>query len=158
MKKVLAVILGFYIGIVVFMPKKDIFYTLTYKLPKTDVIANISQTPISLDIKNAKIYYAGIKSVFLQKLTVYPLIFFNAAVLQDTKINLGNYIIKKTFIFYTPFYPFKIFVKGKGNFGNFEGFVDIKNRYVKIFFKNPKNNIKAFLQKNSKGYFYYESF
>jgi len=151
MKKLLLILLGFYIGLVVFMPKKELFYKVERMLP-VNIEANITQTPISLMIKNAKIYYANINSANLNA-TIYPLILYNQANV-NLFINSLNTSFNNIKIIYSPFLPFKVFIKGE----NLNGFVNLKEKHIHITFSKPPNSIKDFLQKTNKGYVFDENF
>jgi len=146
MKKTALVLIGIYLGIVFFMPKESIFYKIEEYLP-VKITADLSSTPISLNIKKADIYYAGIKSATIKNSEIYPFLFYNEAKINifvnSLDINLSG--IK---LIYTPFVPFKIFVKGK----DITGDIELKNRKIHILFLHPQNEIKDFLQKTKKGY------
>ena len=68
-------------------------------------------------------------------------------------------IIDSLKAFYTLFYPIKVFIKGKSNFGKIDGNIDLVKREIKIYILNlTDNSIKSFLKKDKKGYFYYAKF
>jgi hypothetical protein len=55
--------------------------------------------------------------------------------------------------------PTNIIVKGKSNFGVIDGEINIPKRSGKIYIRNITNSeIKKFLKKDKKGYYYYAKF
>jgi len=156
MKKILIFIIGFLIGLIVFMPKQELFFKILEILhtKKIDIISKTKQTPLYLKISDAKVYYLNLPSATIKNITVYPYIIFNKIKAENIKINLGDFKIKSLNIFYIPFLNAKI--TGKSNFGEFEGEANLHE--IKIYIKNRSNKIKSFLKKDKKGYFYYERF
>ncbi len=156
MKKALLLFLGFLIGMIIFMPKEELYYKVLHILHqnKIDVISKTSSSLFSLNLKNIRVNYLGIKAAEIKKTEILPLVFYNKAEAKDIKLKIGNFFIKKVSIIYIPFTDAKI--KGKGNFGEFSGFLNLKE--IKIYIKNPSAEIKGFLSKDKKGYYYHESF
>ena len=156
MKKFFLALFGFYIGIIVFMPKESLFYKVLETADKKgiNVISKTYQTPIFLEIKNAKIFYLKMPSAQIQKIKIYPFLVYNRIDAKNITLKIGDYKIKNLNIIYIPFLNAKI--KGEASFGTFEGYANFKE--IKIYIKNPKRDIKGFLRKDNKGYFYYERF
>ncbi len=156
MKKFFLIFTGFFIGIIVFMPKEHIFYKIQHILHNkgTDIITNIKSTPLNLSLENTDIYYLQIKTGEIKKVLIKPFIIFNEIKAKEIKLNIGNIIIKNLQVIYIPFMDAKI--KGDGNFGEFNGYMNFKE--IKIYIKKPSRKILAFLKKDKKGYFYYAKF
>lgn len=156
MKKILIIIFGFYLGAVVFMPKKDIYFKVLEFLDKKgiNVASKTICTPFSLNLENVKIYYLKMASASIKKAEIFPFLFVNILNIKNLNINIGNYKIKNLNIVYIPFTDAKI--KGEGNFGKIRGYIKFKE--IKIRIENPTNEIKPFLKKDKKGYYYYERF
>lgn len=156
MKKILIAIAGFYLGIIVFMPKTELYYKALEILDKNhiDIISKTDSNPFRFEIKNAKIYYLNSKTASLKDAKIYPFLFYNRAEIKDFKLNIGNYVIKNLEITYIPFLNAKI--RGNSNFGELNGYINFKE--LKIYIKNPRADILEFLKKDGKGYYYYERF
>jgi hypothetical protein len=156
MKKIAIIILGFLIGFVVFMPKKELFFFFQKVLDQKNIkiISTTSQTPIQLNLLNTKVFYSNIKTASIKEVNIYPLLLINIIKARNIKFDIGNIQIKNLTAYFT-LYP-KIFVKGDGNIGEFEGWLSLKE--AKIYIKNPSFQIKPFLKRDKKGYFYYEKF
>ncbi|WP_457564262.1 hypothetical protein, partial [Caminibacter sp.] len=104
MKKILLVLLGFYIGLVVFMPKSEIFYKGLEILNSynINVLSKTKENPIKFEIDDAKIFYLKMPSATFKKAEIYPFIFYNVAKVKDFRLDIGNYVIKNLKITYIP--------------------------------------------------------
>jgi len=160
MKKFVLFLLGFFIGIIIFMPKDNLYYTLQNFLKKQNVYINSDiKSSVFLSLKNGTVYYKGMDVSKFKEIDILPFVFYNQINGENIKLNIGNYEINSVKIFYTLFYPVKIFISGKSNFGELNGYIDLIKREVKIYVNNlTKISIKNFLKKDKKGYFYYAKF
>ncbi len=156
MKRIAIIIVGFLIGFIVFMPKKEIFFLLQRVLPQQNIqiTSTPSQNPIKLTLFNTKIFYSNIKTASIKEINIYPLLLINIIKAKNIKLDIGNIQIKTLNAYFT-LYP-KTFIKGDGNIGEFEGWISLKE--AKIYIKNPSFQIKPLLKRDKKGYFYYEKF
>ena len=160
MKKFLLFLFGLFMGIIIFMPKDNLYYTLQSFLKKQNIYINSDiKSSVALELKNGTVYYNQMDVLKFEKIDVFPFIFYNQINVKNVKLNIGNYNIDSVKIFYTPFYPVKVFIKGQSNFGKLDGYVDLIKREIKIYINNLTNNsVKNFLRKDKKGYFYYAKF
>ena len=158
MKKFLLFLLGIYIGLVVFMPKDNLYYTFQKYLKKENIYINssISQDLIKLSLKNAKVYSNNINIADFENINIYPLILFNLISVKNLKLEIGNYKISNLNIYFTPFYPIGL-IKGDSSFGKVDGEINLMKRYIKVYIQKP-STISSFLKKDKKGYFYYAKF
>jgi len=155
MKKTLIAFLGFFTALIIFMPKKNLFYTLTHYLPNDVKLSfKANQTPVSLNLENFKIYYANVPSFETKKIEILPWILYNRADLSEIFIPALNLKIKNAKIAYSPILFNKIFVKS----ANFHGTIDPFERKIHIVFSNPPSQIKPFLKKTKEGFILNEKF
>jgi hypothetical protein len=163
MKKtiIFSFLIGLYLGFIIFMPKQFLVFTIEKYLKKENVYLNASykENLFSLKIINGKIFINGINPINFKTAVFYPLILYNSLNIDNIFINFQNLNIKKLNIKYSIINPFKVIINGLSNFGKIDGFIDLKNRFLKIYIINLTNqNLKSFLRKDNKGYFYYEKF
>ena len=161
MKKFLLFLLGFFIGIIFFMPKDNLYYTFQSFLKKQNIYINskIDLSLFSLTLKNGIIYYHGMDISKFKNINILPYIVYNEIDFKNVNINIGNYKIISLKAFYTLFYPMKIFIKGKSNIGILNGYINLIKREVKLRINNlTDSSVKKFLTKDKKGYFYYAKF
>jgi len=157
MKKFLIVLVGFLLGIIVFIPKENLFYFIQTKIPFY-INAKISSNIEKLSLNTGNIYVNDINIANFDKANLYLYLFYNKLNVKNLQLELGNYTIKNANVTYSILNPLKLDVFAKANFGDVDGFVDLKDRYIKLYITLKDNTIKRFLRKDKKGYYYYEKF
>ena len=160
MKKFFIFLLGLFIGIIFFMPKDNLYYTAQKFLSKENIYINSSiKSGINLDLTNGKVYQNGIDFLDFKEIKVLPFLFFNKIEANNININLQSLKINKLNITYSIINPLKVYISGTSNFGKIEGNINLIKKYIKVYILNlTNNNIKSFLRKDKKGYFYYAKF
>jgi hypothetical protein len=160
MKKILLFLLGLYIGFIVFMPRDNLYYTFQDYLKNKKIYINSDiNSNIVLHLKKGILYYNGMDILKFKEINILPFVFYNEISGKDIDLNAGNYKIYNTKVLYSLFYPLKVFIKGKSNFGKIDGKIDLIKREVKIYVLNLTNNsLKNFLRKDKEGYYYYAKF
>jgi len=143
------------------MPKEQIFYKLQHILAENQIYitAKTDSNPISLTLKNANVYYHGIKGVEFKKAVILPFILYNRVTVKEIKLPIGEYRIKKALITYSVADPFNVHIEAEADFAKITGIANLKKRYVKIYLLNLKSrDLRRFLRKDKKGYYYYEKY
>ena len=160
MKKVFISVLGLLAGLIVFMPKDNLYYTFQKYLSKNKIYINSDiDSKIALRLKNGTVYYKGMDIVSFDEADVYSFIFFNKIYLHNIALKLGNLRIKNLNVSYTVTNPLKVYINGVSDFGKIEGYVDLIKKEIKVYILNLNNNtVKRMLKKDKKGYFYYATF
>jgi len=160
MKKFIVFIIGLFLGLIIFMPKENIYFTLQKYLSKKNIYINSNiNSFFDLSLKDGIVYYNRMDIMTFKKIDVLSFIIFNKIDVNNLKINFGNLEIKKANIYYSIITPFKIYIKGISNFGHIDGNIDLIKRKMKIYILNLNNQfLKNILQKDKKGYFYYATF
>ena len=154
-------LIGFYIGFIIFIPKNFLIFTAEKYLQKENIYinANYKESLFNEEIKNAKIFINSINLIEFKKAKILPLLFYNKININNISINFKNLKINNLNITYFIINPFKVLIKGNSNFGKIDGFIDLKKRILKVYIINLTNtNLKLFLRRDNKGYFYYEKF
>ena len=160
MKKFFIFCIGLFIGILVFMPKDNLYYTIQKYLSKENIYINSDiKNSFNLNLKNGDIYENGVNFAKFQQIKIYPFIIFNQIKAKNITIEFQNLKINNLKITYSIINPIKIYIKGISNFGKIEGEINLIKKFVKVYILNlTNNNLKNFLQKDKKGYFYYAKF
>jgi len=157
--KFLVIIISFFIGIIIFMPVENLFFTLEKKISKQNIYINTttSTSITNLYLYNLTIFQKNKKIAFIKKGEIIPLIVFNKINLSD--ISIKNIHFSKITLTHTIFNPVIIEVLATSNIGKFKGIINLKKRFLKIYISNIKQNkIKSFLHKDKKGFFYEKIF
>jgi hypothetical protein len=161
MKKLFIILSGFFVGVIFFIPKQNLFYLLQKELQKNNIYINtsINSNPIKLSLKNSDIFVNGINIAKFKNANIYLYLFYNKITISQIKIDIGDYLIKKLNIIHSILDPTHIKIDAIANFGQIEGDVNILNRELKIYITHLKSyTIKKFLKKDKKGYYYYAKF
>jgi len=159
--KTLAIILSFFIGLVVFVPKENLFFTLQKELNKQHICIDTKtkENLLSLKLRNSKIFVNNINFFNIQKTDILFLLLYNKINIENIKIDFKNLKINHLNIIYSVLNPLNISIKGSANFANIEGNIDLKTKKLKVYLLNLTNSsIKSFLKKDKKGYFYVQTF
>jgi len=159
--KFLAIIITFFIGIIIFMPKENLFFTLQKELKKDNIYinTNVSSNIQHLNLKNSTIFINNIDIATIKQTNILPFIIYNKIDIDNLKINFNNLNISKLHLTYSIINPLHISINGISDFANIQGDIDLTTRKIKIYFLNLTNNsIKDFLRKDQKGYYYAETF
>ena len=162
--KALIYFILFILFFVAFSPKTLLYYKIEHLLaPQQIVISDetLQETPVSVLAKKGLVYVKDIEVGGFDSLAIYPDIFFNLIDLggfrSNKKVSLFPAIdIERLRIFYTPFYPIKIWIKGEGNIGKISGSIDLlaKKGFVDIFTAKPIKMLP--LKKIKQGQYRYE--
>jgi len=167
MKKILPVFVSIYLALIFFMPKTNIWFSGEKLLKNSHIVFSdekVNDFGFFFSLKNANVYYDGLKSFTLKEAIVLPYLFFNQIILKDFKsskdigsaLNLSISSLKFTNSVLKPFF---ISIEGRGDIGNFNGEIDIKKRILKVmlspsesFLKNV--SLRKYFKKSKEGYIY----
>jgi len=152
MKKFFISFLALLLGLIIFMPKKNIFFTIEHSLKDIKIDANIQSNPFFLKLNDVKIYYFNIKAANAKEVIIYPFIIYNQANIKDFYIDSLNLKLSNIKLIYSPFYYPKILIFAD----NLKGYINILKRKIHIESKNPPSSIKGFMKKTQKGYIFDE--
>ncbi len=160
MKKFLVILLGCYIGLILFMPKEQLFFTLQRYLAKKQIFINAAstQTPLSLHLRKGTLFYNGMDLASIQHASIYPYLFFNRLQIHDGELKVGNYIIKTLAADYSLLHPWQVMLHGMSASGPLDGTIDLKTHELKLYIQNPPHIMLQYLRRNKKGYYFYAKF
>lgn len=171
MQMVKNILLSFFVvwlAVIVFMPKKQLYYTLEHELQKQGLVINeqsIEEGMFSLTIKEANIYVKGINVASIDEISLFTLLFYNSVNIKNVLFDdsLKDFVpqqIEKSAITNSIISPFKAHITSLGIFGLAEGIVDFKSRTLRIDIVDEKDtkSIKSQLKKDEKGLYYETSF
>jgi len=128
-----------------FAPKKLLYYKLEHILAKEQIIISdetVHDGLFALRLNNGNLFVKDIDIGNFEQTEIYPDIFFNLLAIKNFSSNknislLPNIKIFKLFVCYSPFYPIKVLIWGKSNFGNIKGEINLKTKkgFVDLFSK-----------------------
>jgi len=156
--RLLLIIVGFLSSLIIFMPKSNLYFKLQELLQTKNIYINSDiKDSFVLELKNGIVYINKMDVIKFKDCKILPFILYNN--LKCDNINfLNNYKLNLNTT-YSILNPTNIIVKGKSNFGVIDGEINIPKRSGKIYIRNITNSeIKKFLKKDKKGYYYYAKF
>ncbi len=171
--KIFLFVILFIYTLVVFLPKKELYYLGERYLAKYKVyISNetLSDLGIAFFVKDGTIYYEGINGGKVESISVILTLLYNKIEISDVAISddlkdlvPGN--VKSVSATYGVWLPHLVSLEGNGEFGEFDGDVNLIERKVKIVFNPSKevetkftDQLRRFLKKTEEGYLYERPF
>jgi len=138
--KVLAYIVIALFLVVAMAPKKNLYFLAEEELLKYKIVLSgesIHDGLLSLEVRDADIFYEDIYAGKLESLQIYPLIFWNQISLENLTIDnaLSRFVPQKSehlLARYSFLNPVAIKLQGDGSFGSFSGEVNIIDRNISI--------------------------
>ena len=156
-----------YVGLVLFMPKVNLYYTLE-NFAKKELIeikeGSLKDRWLDLDIKEAVVSYDGIASVQADEVKISPWIFYNkvtALGVAPTKEveKLFDARADEVILTYSVLDYKHIMISAHGNFGEIEGTLDMFAQKMRLILdpsEKFKNNtlVKQYFKKEEEGLVY----
>lgn len=157
-----------WLGILVFMPKQELYYKLEEVLDRYEVRLNeaeVSEGFFSLNLKQVNVYVKDIKVATIEEVSLFSLLFYSSMKVQSLKVDdsLKNMVPEETksaLLRHSIFSPEEVLVEASGSFGTLTGEIDLNTRQVHLDFNESKNiqMLKPALKKSEKGWVYETSF
>ncbi|SFV56930.1 hypothetical protein MNB_SV-10-477 [hydrothermal vent metagenome] len=167
-KKALLIFFVVWFALVLFMPKRNLYYRVEQELAAQDIKINegkISEGVFTLDIEHAVVYVKGIDLIHVEHAGFLSLLFYNSLTLKGIKLDdsLTNMMptkLDEVRLSYAVWSPGHVSVAGKGPFGAFKGNIDLLQRKIHLdFTKSTKLGVlKRQLKKGKQGLYYETSF
>ena len=155
-------------ALLVFMPKRELYYKLEKELAKEEIIISgekIEEGLFSLTLKEPSVYLKGIKIATIKEIDLFTLLFY-------TKIELTTLLLDDSLKAMVPqqteyivlshslLSPLQVLIDAQGLFGTVNGHADLTERKLTIDFIEVKEigMIKSKLKRDEKGWHYERSF
>ncbi len=171
MKKLLLACVLFFIGLVLFMPKLNLLYTLESLLQKEHIQIHAKESQdrwVDLVLKEVHIGYDGIDSLKIEHASIKPWIFYNRIDLTGVKPSTSIADMVKTsakalHITHSILHYNVAKIEGEGAFGTLEGEIDLQDRKVHLILhpsKSFRHNqiLRENFRKTKEGYLYESHF
>ncbi len=171
MKKILSFIVMFYMGLILFMPKINLYYTLENFAKQEHVSVqegSIKDRWIDLLITDATLFYDGIASAKVASLTFKPWIVYNRISATDIKPakaleKMLDVKAESVVVTYAIWNYKQVTIEAVGDFGLIHGFMDILTQTVHLVLEPSakfKNNtlVRQYFKKEKEGLVYESKF
>jgi len=171
MKKILLFIALFLLGLVLFMPKVNLFYTLEGVLKKEHIVIkeqSLKDRWVDLSFKKARVLYDGIESLQAERVSLSPWLFYNKVSAYDVEPSAAlksmlNVHADSVVLTYSVLDYKHVAINAKGDFGEIKGSANIFSRELRVVltpsekFKNSPL-VKNYFKKEKEGLVYASKF
>jgi hypothetical protein len=167
-KKIILAIFVILLSLVIFAPKRELYYLLEAQLMQQDIIIHneeIDAGLFSLTLKHPELYVKGIKVAQVDKVTLRPLLFYTTASIKGVQfdralerwVSGGLTEITASHLFV---HPMRVNLSLSGTFGKAEGYADLESRNIHLDLTEEAEigKLKSMLKKGEKGWYYETSF
>ena len=163
-KNIIFVVLASFVGLMLFAPKKSLYYLLEKELEKSNIVISdekISQNPVGLKIEDGKLYVDNTYIGNLESLSLLTTVAYNNIRVQEFKPNES---IKKMMpisvtdanITYALWNPMEVTISIVGDVGRVKGGLNILEKKIHLRFLDSKRvaPIRQYLNKDESGWYY----
>ena len=167
-KYILFFIVALYLGVVLFMPKSQLYYKAEQLLNSKGIVIGNEKTIDSIGdfkIVHPVAYYQGADVARASKIDIKPLLLLNIITAENIEFTgVAKQFIKADINYLKAnqsiLKPYFVKLNLNGSFGEASGYIDIKKRLIHIDITKEKNiaSIKRFLTKSEKGWQYESKF
>jgi hypothetical protein len=167
-KKALMILFAVWFAFVLFMPKRNLYYKVEQELSSQGIKINeakISEGMFTFDIDDAVVYIKGIDLIHVKQVSFFSLLFYSSislenVVLDESLSSMAPTRLETATLSHVIWSPGHISVSGKGDFGTFEGDIDLVQRKVHLDFVEitELGVLKRQLKEGEKGLYYETSF
>jgi hypothetical protein len=167
-KNSLIILLVIWLALLVFMPKRELYFTLEEQLAKHEIALNeknIEEGLFGLKLEQVSVYFKGIKVATIEEVNIYTLLFYSSIHLHslhmdDSLKSMAPQETKKAKITHSLASPREVLIDADGSFGSMSGRVDLAQRKAHLDFNESKEieMLKPQLKKEGKGWVYETSF
>jgi len=163
-KKAAAFLLLFWVALIVFMPKEELYYALEKKLAEEGIEINeaeISEGMFSLDLQGVTVYAKGIKIATVAEVSCFTLLFYTSVEVKDIAVDQALSAMVPTKIAsvdltHSILMPMTVRLSAEGDFGMANGIIDLLERKVHIDLDSPDKlgGFKQQLTQGEEGWYY----
>jgi len=167
-KKIFIALFIAWFGLLLFMPKQEIYYMLEKELEKKEIKINeksMEEGLFSLTLKQASVYVKGIPIATIEELRFFTMLFYTKVeletlLLDDSLKAMAPQQTDKATLSHSLITPLSASIHAEGSFGGIEGNIDLKERKLHLDFNETKEieMIRSQLKKDEKGWYYETSF
>jgi len=167
-KKLLLSIMVLWASIIIFAPKRELYYLLENRLQKVGVVLNgelINTTFSGFKVQKAQLYFQGIKVGEIGEIDFWTIILFSQVDLKNFVPSPGmkklfDIRLKQAKAKHRLWHPLIVKVEAEGSFGLVDGQIDLAKRNVRIQWLKVGDIhlLKPYLKKDKKGWYYEKSY
>ncbi len=167
-KKTLLILFTVWFAFVLFMPKRNLYYKLEQELAAQGIKINegkISEGLFTLTMDEVVVYIKGIDLIHIREVSFFSLLFYSSidlkeVVLDESLSSMAPTRLDEATLSHVIWSPGHISVSGHGEFGMFEGDIDLAQHKIHLDFTEitELGVLKRQLKEGEKGWYYETSF
>lgn len=167
-RKIFLVFLTAAIALVLFAPKRELYYLLQKKLQQEGIVLDqrqLAEKPFGLDLKGVKLYWHGLNLGSFDELEVRTYLVYNRIEGQVFKISpaMQRFVklsIKDLKIQYRLWDPLHLLIDAEGSFGHIHGLYDLKGKILRLHWirVGKIENLRPYLKRDKEGWYYERKF
>jgi len=167
-KKVLLFAVVILFSLMIFAPKRELYYLLEDRLLREDIIIDnedIESGLLSLKLKHPVLYVKGIKVAEIEEVKLFTLLAYSSLKASNIRLDAllkrwAPELIETIKINYQLLSPDRVALVAEGPFGRAVGYILIKKRFLHLDLIEEKElgTLKSLLKKGEKGWYYETSF
>ena len=171
MKKNLTFLALLFFGIIIFLPKANIYYSAEKALSVTHLYLRdeqINDRFVYLDVRDASLLLDTLPIGTIERITIVPMIFYNKITMSSLNFNkevasIFPQGIESVTFTYSLWHPLSVIIEGKAGFGPINGTIDLSDKQLTIYFEATRMMrsyplLLSKLHKSEKGLVYETSF
>lgn len=153
---------------ILFAPKRELYYLLEQRLQKEGIVLSqerIRETPLGLQIKEAKLYYKGIQLGTVNEAAFWTLLFFTEIDVEGFRSSPGlrkvlDLQLSKARFRHSLLHPMTLAIDAEGNFGLVSGTMDLRTRQLRLRWlrTGEMKGLLPYLKRNGKEWYYEQKF
>ena len=165
-KQIIVVLIVLPLAVMLFMPKKELYYLLEKKLYTQQIMISgerVQEGPLSLTIAHPVFSLAGASLARAEHITLWSLLFYTKADVKGVVVAEGlpaEVSIQTLTATHTLLSPMKITLSGESSIGALQGYVDLGTRTLHLDIAKAEKNkaVSKYLKKGQKGWYYESKF
>ncbi|MDR1007551.1 MAG: hypothetical protein LBL65_03160 [Campylobacteraceae bacterium] len=146
----------FFVMLIAFLPKENIYYLLEEKLFGNGIILNeksIRESFSGLDLEDIDVSFGGSEIAHTQKAEAFFGILYNKIELTSVipANSMRNFIptMSEISAWYTPFYPTKVFLNSSGDIGSISGSYNLYSKKIYLELQPSANSSRKYPMLNA---------
>jgi len=163
-KQMLLILILLPLAIVLFMPKKELYYLLEQRLAQKHIMItdeSLREGPFSLTILHPVVRFNGAPVAHAERITLWSLLLYSKADIKAVAVAEGlptEVNASRMTAIHSILSPLRMRIEGQSSLGSVEGALDLQGRRLHLELAEGGNNqaLSAYLKKGEKGW-YYES-
>lgn len=167
-KKSILILLTILLSLIVFAPKRELYYLLESNLLKYDIIIHneaLKDGFFDLKIEHPELYFKGIQIAKIEEISLFSLLVYSQLKAKGVNIDdsLRSWMPEKIDtlkVNYEWMHPKSIALSMEGSFGVADGYIELNQRtiHMDLTKEGSLGPLKSLLKKGEKGWYYEASF